>query len=108
MKANLDKSLTGGQSVDQLVATETELMKKHSAAMGERIKEIGFSERGAFFDFGGVARKWKYVNSTLHTKLLLEGIAVSGVALGVLLTMTDNKWLGERFSHNKNKDDRAL
>ena len=103
-RANLDKSLTG----KQMLQTETQTMHEHSQDMGKKMMELGFTERNEFLDFKGVRDKWRYINSSVHHKILLEGIAVTGIALGVLLTMVDNKWLNDRLGgKDKNENSRG-
>jgi hypothetical protein len=71
---------------------------QHSAKMAERLKREGFGTRENIFDFKAISNKWKFVNSTEKHKVILEGITITGVALGVLLTITGNKWLSDQFN----------
>jgi hypothetical protein len=89
------------------IVRDRAIRKEHGAAIGERMKEMGFGTREDYFNFEALFNKWHGVNKDIKRKIVFEGIAVTGVALGVLLTMVDNKWLSSRLAGEKEVDDKG-
>ena len=96
-------------TIDEFIKNDRGIRAEHRAAMAKRTEYLGFGGRESFLDlmdFKSMSNKWHFINKDLKRKVVMEGIAVTAVAVGVLLTVLDNTWLSERFSH-KDHDDKS-
>jgi len=104
---NAEEAVSGAISKEVFLANEFAIKTEHSRAIGERLEKIGFSNRNQGFGFKNFAAKWKYVNNGTKQSAIIQGLTVSGIAIGAMLTIANSKSIIDYFAKDKDKDEKT-
>lgn len=83
-------------SQQEFSAIDMKIKTAHSNAVSKRIEKLGLGNE--FFGLKNFSTKWNYINRSKRQQAMINGLTVSGIAIGALLTIGNSKVLGDMLS----------
>lgn len=83
----------------QRLEKELVVKKQYSAAVGEKMEKLGFSDK--WFRMKDITNKWETVNRGSKQQAVINGLTVAGIAVGALLATTNSQLLDDLGAKDK-------
>ena len=97
-KANSMQCDAGAIDAETYLDKAWEIKNSFSKAVKDSMERRGLEK---------ITNQWKHINRNEKLTAVINALTVSGVAIGALLTIADNRWLSERFFKDKDQDEKS-
>ena len=96
-KANSKAFIEGAIDKKTYLTRAYDLKNSYSKAVYERMNHMGLDK---------FSSEWRHVSRNQRLTAIINALTVSGVAVGALLTIADNRWLSSKFDKEEKDQDK--